>query len=250
MATSYSSLCDDFSVEMYINTKFDLPSERDTLLAFFDRVRKQYPAMTSLLRDNNSEYCLEEDRCAGQNRWVSLDVDRVGVGFLNPPSFEQAFELNSFIADLVPYMLGINSLDIESVDLTFAMDFDYCGNHNQIIAEAFFGGSPFADLFDMPGPGPISLSPGVVVAVSDDCSTKVRLSVDSKTHETEIKRKKYDPDKPISMYLTVRQYPQAGKEFDMLASLESQQKMLIELMDEKIIPNFIMPLTTAIAQRR
>ena len=45
MSISYSSLCDDFFVDMYINTRFDLPSERETLLTFFERITKQFPSM-------------------------------------------------------------------------------------------------------------------------------------------------------------------------------------------------------------
>ena len=42
----YSSLCDDFGVYVYVNTKMDLPTGRETILHFFDRVRKTYPTMT------------------------------------------------------------------------------------------------------------------------------------------------------------------------------------------------------------
>jgi len=250
LSFGFSSLCDDFSVDMYINTKFDLPSSRDTLLGFFDRIRKQYPSMASLVRDNASEYCLEEDRQAGANRWVSLDVDRVGVGVLNPLNFEEVFELDRFVIGLVPYMLGVTGLDIESLDVTFGLDFECRGNHNEIIAEAMFAGSPFAEFFDISGPGPVNLSPTVVTALDDACSTKVRITVDSKTEDSEIRTKKYDKDKPISLYLTVRQCPQVGKVFDLAESFENQCRIITDLMDEKIVSNFVMPLTNAIAHRR
>ncbi|MCD4830265.1 MAG: hypothetical protein K8R02_00485 [Anaerohalosphaeraceae bacterium] len=250
MSVSYKSLCDDFYVDMYVNTKFDLPSNRETLLGFFDRIRKQYPEMATLTRDNNAEYCLEHDRQAGRNFWASVDVDRVGSGVLNPLSFEEVFGLDKFVLSLVPYMLGINGLDVESLDLTFGLDFDFSGNHNEIIAEAFFSGSPFAEMFDLPGAGPVALSPTIITALDDDCSTRMRLSIDSKTDESEIRSKKYDKDKPVTLYLTVRQYPQVGKEFDIVESFEKQCRLIMELMDEKIVPNFVMPLTAAIAHRR
>ena len=44
--TPYSSLCDDFGVYVYLNTKMDLPSGRETVLHFFDGLRKTYPQMT------------------------------------------------------------------------------------------------------------------------------------------------------------------------------------------------------------
>ena len=42
----YSSLCDDFGVYVYVNTKMEMPSGRETVLHFFDGLRKAYPQMT------------------------------------------------------------------------------------------------------------------------------------------------------------------------------------------------------------
>ncbi len=41
---SYSSLCDDFYLDMYINTELELPTGRDTILSFFERIQKQFPS--------------------------------------------------------------------------------------------------------------------------------------------------------------------------------------------------------------
>jgi hypothetical protein len=234
---------------MYINTRFDLPSDRDILLAFFERIKKQFPTMTTLGRDG-TEFCLDEDPGSGQNRWASVDVDRLGAGCVNPASFQQAFELPKFVLELVPYMLGIRSLDIESLDLTFGMDFDYAGNHNDIIAEALFGGSAFSRIFDVPGAGPLNLSPSVILALDNDCSTRARLAIEARTEESEIRSGKFDADKPISFYLTVRQYPQSGKDFEMIPVFNRLCGLAVEFMDEKVVPNIVMPLTNAIAHRR
>src|SRR5260370_303479 len=40
--TPYSSLCDDFGVYVYLTTKMDLPSGRETVLHFFEGLRKTY----------------------------------------------------------------------------------------------------------------------------------------------------------------------------------------------------------------
>jgi len=249
MSISYNSFCDDFYVDMYINTRFDLPSDRDILLAFFERIKKQFPTMTTLGRDG-TEFCLEEDPGFGQNRWASVDIDRLGAGCVNPTSFQQAFELPKFAIELVPYMLGIRSLDIESLDLTFGMDFDYAGNHNDIIAEALFGGSAFSRIFDVPGAGPLNLSPSVILALDNDCSTRARLAIEARTDEAEIRSGKFDADKPISFYLTVRQYPRPGQDFEMIPVFNRLCGLAVEFMDEKVVPNIVMPLTNAISHRR
>jgi hypothetical protein len=234
---------------MYINTRFDLPSDRDILLSFFERVKKQYPSMTLLNRDS-TEYCLEESSQSEYNRWVSVDSDRLGGGSANPNTFQEAFELPKFVLGLVPNMLGVRSLDIESLDLTFSMDFDYAGNHNDIIAEALFSGSAFSRVFDVPAPGALNLSPSIIVALNEDCSTRARIAIESRTDENEIRSGKFDSDKPISLFLTMRQYPQAGQEFEIEKVFDKLCGLGVEFMDEKVVPNIVMPLTSAIAHRR
>jgi hypothetical protein len=250
MSISYNSLCDDFYVDMYINTRFDLPSERETLLTFFERITKQFPSMKALSREGNVSYCLEEDSQVGRSRWVSVDVDRVGAGLVNPENFQQAFELPNAVIDIAPYMLGVRQLDVDSVDLTFGMDFDCEGNHNEIIAEALFGGSAFARIFEGSGAGPLNLSPAVIISLDEDLTTRARLTVDSKTDESEVRSKKFDEDKPISLYLTVRQYPQSDRDFNLKDVFDGLCRQTIDFMDEKVVPNFVMPLNSAIAHRR
>jgi len=131
---SYSSLCDDFYLDMSVNTELDLPTERDTILSFFERIRKQFPSMGCFYRRGNSEYCLEEDRNLGQYRWVSLEMDRISSGVVNPSDFEMAYRQDRLVLELIPYMLSVSPLDIDSLDLTFAMDFDYAGSHDEVIA--------------------------------------------------------------------------------------------------------------------
>ena len=73
----YSSLCDDFGVYVYLNTKMELPTARETVLHFFDSLQKSYPKMTDFERRDSGEFVLEEDREQGNYRWVTLDGRRV-----------------------------------------------------------------------------------------------------------------------------------------------------------------------------
>src|SRR5205807_10193331 len=41
----YHSYCDDYYVNMNLNTEMDLPTSRETVLHFFEQVKKTYPAM-------------------------------------------------------------------------------------------------------------------------------------------------------------------------------------------------------------
>ncbi len=249
MSNSYSSLCDDFYLDMYINTKLPLPRQRDTILAFFERIQKQFPSMGRFFRNKN-EYCLEEDCDAGQHRWITLETNHIGSGIVNPSSFEDAYNQDRLIIELVPYMLSVNHLDIDSLDVTFAMDFDYAGSHDEVIAEALFGSTAFNCLLDLPAARPIVFSPAVVVALSDDCLIQSRISVESKTSVYEPGEKRPVVDEAITLSFTIRQYPSSTEKFDALKSFENQCRLAEELMAEKIVPNFVQPLINVIAQKR
>src|SRR5205807_1954304 len=69
----YSSLCDDFGLYVYVNTKMELPSKRETVLHFFDSLQKTFPQMTDFDCRESGEYVLEEDREQGSYRWVTLE---------------------------------------------------------------------------------------------------------------------------------------------------------------------------------
>jgi hypothetical protein len=250
MSNSYSSLCDDFYIDMYINTELDLPTQRDTILTFFERIQKEFPSMGCFYRREKNEYCLEEDRSVAQYRWITLETDRIGSGVVNPSKFENAYCQDRLVLDLAPYMLSVSHLDIDSLDVTFAMDFDYVGSHDEIIAEALLAQSPFSCLLDLPSASPIGISPAIVVALSDDCRTQARISIESKTSVIESGKQKYKSDEAISLFFTIRQYPSSSEKFDTLKSFEHQCQLIEKLMAEKIVPNFVQPLTETIAQKR
>jgi hypothetical protein len=147
-------------------------------------------------------------------------------------------------------MLSVNHLDIDSLDVTFAMDFDYAGSHDEVIAEALLAQSAFDCLLDLPGSRPIGFSPALVVALSDDDRTQGRISIESKTSVYEPGRKGQAGDEAISLSLTIRQYPKTSEKFDPLKSFEKQCQLAQELMAEKVVPNFVQPLTETIAQKR
>jgi len=250
MSNSYSSLCDDFYVDMHVNTELELPSQRDTLLAFFERIQKQYPSMGNFYRGENGEFCLEESKDTGQYRWVSVERDRIGSGIVNPAKLEDTYEQDRLVLELMPYMLGVSHLDIDSLDLTYSMDFDYQGNHDEVIAEALFASSAFSCLLDASHSKALGFSPTVLVSLSEDCRTQARIAVESNTSAYEIRNQKYVPDEAISLYFTVRQYPRPDEKFDAIKSFENQKLIIEDMMASKIMSNFVQPLANAIAHRR
>ncbi len=249
MTNSYGSLCDDFYFDMYVNTKLELPTQRDTVLSFFERVQKQYPSMGNFYKRAKNEYFLEEDSTTGQFSWLGLESDRVSCGAMNPQDIEIVCAKDRFVLNLIPYMLGVNHLDIDSIDVVFAMDFVCRSDHDAVIAEAFLNDSAFGSLSDLPGSKVVEFSPMMTVALSEDSLTQGRIKVESKTSGFEQEKAKDKTEEAISLYFTVRQYPAGEKQFDSIASFDRQFAILDDLMTRKIIGNFVKPLTDVIALR-
>lgn len=250
MDNSFNSFCDAFYVDMNVNTELELPSERDTVLTFFERIQKQFPTMGNFCRRDSGDFCLQEERDGEKYRWVSLEVDRICCGCANPRNLQDAYSLQSAVLELAPYMLGLSHLDIDSLDVTFTMDFDYQGNHDEVVADALFGSSAFNSLLELPGTKPIGYSPTIVVALSPDCRTQARIAVEARTNVYEVRSGKYKEDEPISLYFTIRRYPKPNAKFEAKQSFVQQCALAEALMAEKIITDFVKPLTNAIAQRR
>lgn len=250
MINSYGSLCDDFCFDMYVNTELELPAQRDTILSFFERVQKQYPSMGDFYRRGKDEYFLEEDSTTGQFSWLGLETDRISSGYVNPSDIAHACAKNKFILGLIPYMLGVNHLDIDCIDVVFGMDFSCRDNHDEIIAEAFLNDSAFNSLLELPMSKVVDFSPMMTISLSEDNLTQARIKVESKTSVFEPGKLKEKTEDAISLYFTIRQYPVSNKRFDPIASFDKQFEILNNLMAEKIISSFVKPLTDVIAHRK
>ena len=56
----YSSLCDDFYVNMNLSTEMELPNNRETVLHYFERIQKKYPTMRNFYCREKGDFVLEE----------------------------------------------------------------------------------------------------------------------------------------------------------------------------------------------
>lgn len=245
----YSSLCDDFGVYVYVNTKMELPTRRETVLNFFDSLRKNFPQMTDFECRESGEYVLEEDREQGNYRWVSLEAKRFCSGYMNPPDLELADAHHERVLEVAPYHLDFSPLDCEALDVLFAFDFVYQGNHDEVVAEALGLNTTLENLVQMPGTKVINYEPSLMLALDDACRLQCRLCIETRTNAFQIRTGQF-PEAPISVYFTVRQYwgRQGTKTFG--ESYRNQRKILQELVDQHIIPSIIQPLNRTITNKQ
>ncbi len=64
--TPYASLADDFYINMNLSTEMELPTSRETILHFFERVQKNYPSMRNFYCRERGDFVLEEDKDRGK----------------------------------------------------------------------------------------------------------------------------------------------------------------------------------------
>ncbi len=245
----YSSLCDDFGVYVYVNTKMPLPAGREAILHFFDGLRKTYPTMTDFDVRESGEFVLEEDREQGSYRWVTVEKQRFCAGYVNPPDLESADILHEHLLEVGPYHLDFNPLDCEALDVLFAFDFMYSGNHDEVVAEALGLNTTLEKMLQIPGTKVINYEPSLMLALDDACRFQCRLSIETRTNAYQIRTGQF-PEAPISVYFTVRQYWGRQNFKDFGESYRNQRKVLQELVESHIIPAIVRPLAQTIAAKQ
>jgi hypothetical protein len=245
----YSSLCDDFGVYTYLNTKMELPQGRETILHFYDSLQKSFPRMTEFERRESGEYVLEEDREHGSYRWVTLDQRRLCAGFVNPPALEDADAQHERVLELAPYHLDFSNLDIEALDVLFVFDFNYSGNHDEVVAEALSVNSPLEQLLQLPGSRVLNFEPSVMLAMDEQCRLQCRLSVETRTNAYQVRTGQF-PEAPISVYFTIRQYWGRQPFKTLVESYQNQRRICQELVDSHVVPAVIRPLAQTIAAKQ
>lgn len=244
----FSTLCDDFYVNMNLGTEMELPANRETVLHFFERVQKTYPLMRNFYCRERGDFVLEEDKDKGNYRWCTIEPRRVCSGQVNPESVEGAVEQHKLILELAPYMLSVSPLDCEALDLLFGFDFTYRGNHNRLVAEAL-GVSPAMErLTDIPGVTIVNHEPSLTIALDEECRTQFRLSVETRTNAYQIRTGDY-PEEQLSVYVTARQYGSLGPDRTFVETFQRLGELCHEMIESHVIDYVLRPLARTIALR-
>lgn len=242
----YATLADDVYCNVNLSTEMALPQERETILGFFERVQKSYPSMRNFFQRENGDFVLEEDKESGQQRWVSIEPRRISSGSLNAADIDDAVRQHELVLDLVPYMLSVSKLDCEALDYLIGFDFQYRGNHDQLVASVL-GVSPAYDAFaGIRGATVLNYEPQVTLALEDSCRRQARLMIETRTNAYQVRRQEF-PEEHITVYFTVRQYGSLGPETSFSETLRQLREQSEELLDRCVIEQVIRPLQQAIA---
>ncbi len=247
MATSYGALCTDFYINQKLALKLDLPSDRETILHLFDRVRKSQPTMDRFRR-YQGELALESSRRDGEYRWLALRRASIRTGHVNPPTLEDAYALHKLILEVAPYNLTISPLDVDYLELMFGFDLECRGNHDQVVFEALMSQSPVANLMQVPGNPEatvLDVQPifGLSLSRTGDLQAYFEVKTRTKTRRGTDRRFR---DEPISLFLTVRKYGPVRDLEELLEIFDTLRHQCELLANERLVPDLLTPIARQI----
>ncbi len=246
--SEYGAFSDDFYLNMNLSTEMDLPQGRESVLHFFEQVRRRYPKMQNFYSREKGEFVLEEEKDAGAYRWVSCEPKRVNSGVVNPDTYESGVDQHRAILEMIPFELSISPLDCESLSVMLGFDFAYRGNHNEILAEAI-GVPPGLERFlQVPYGKLLSYEPAIQFALDEECRTQCRISFESRTNAYQVRSGDFGEEQ-ISVYLTVRRYDSLGSDEKYATEFERLAGLCRDLVDEYLVESVLRPLQQAISLR-
>lgn len=242
----FDSCCDDFYLNLTLNTELELSGNRETVIHYFEQVRKKFPTMRNFFARERGEFVLEEDKEQGHYRWASCEPKRICSGYVNPSSLDLALEQHQFVLDLAPYALAASPLDCESLNVVYGFDFTYRGNHNQVVAEALGLPPALEGLLEVPGASAIAYEPALQISLDADCRTQVRVSVETRSNAYHVRTGDF-PEEQISVYVTGRRYGSLDGNERYLDAFDKLNALCEGIVEKHVIDQILVPLQQSIA---
>lgn len=246
MATSFGALCTDFYINQRLGLKMDLPTERETILHFFDRIRADQPTMKRFRRYSD-ELALESSARDAVYRWMALRTSSIRAGFVNPETLEEAYDLHRLILKICPFHLSISPLDVEVQELTFGFDLEAKANQNEVVYDALLAETPLGSLLEYPGATPLDVQPALGITLNEECDLQAFFEVATTTSNKQIRLNRFRTE-PISVWVTVRKLGPIDKPEDLLERFDVLGQYCEQLATEKAIPDLIQPISRALTR--
>lgn len=240
MPDSYRALCSDFYVNQKLSLKLDLPRERQTVLDLFDRVRRQYTAM-SQFRRYKDEVALETEPNADQNRWVAIRTNNIRSGMVNPETLTEAYTLHAHVLEVAPYFLSISPLDVDYQELLYGFDIQSERAQDEVVYDALIAHTPLASLLDVPEARVADCQPLFGMTVKDG-DGEVEVSYEVKTRSA---GRGGRGDEPISIYLTLRKFGPVAEIRQLPEVLKQLARLGEELVESRAVPHLVVPIRDA-----
>ncbi|MEQ9460732.1 MAG: hypothetical protein RIG82_07265 [Phycisphaeraceae bacterium] len=247
MATSFGALSTDFYVNLKLALKMDLPRERETVLHFFDRVRRARPSMDRFKR-YEGELALEASRRDSEYTWLALRRNSIRTGHVNPTTLEDAASYHRMILELVPHHLTISPLDIDYTELMFGFDLECRDNHDEIIYDALYADSQMGNLLKSANGRVLDVQPVFGMSLNERGDAQAYFEVKSRPRSRKGSSRAYRGE-PITLFLTVRQYGPVERIEDLPPALDKLMTTCEALATDKLLPDLLTPIARMISAR-
>lgn len=250
MNAKFGSMADEFYASSRLFLKLDLPLERDTVLHFFEQIKKAFPTMRRFRRREDGSLILEENaEQRGSRRWVRLDSAGLRFGYFAPQDESAVSELADVVLEQAPYHLGFSELDFDHMEVVYGFDLEYRGNHDQLVAETLWANHPLAGfLMDEDAEQIIDAQPYFGIAITADCELQAYAEVKSRTNTYEVRTGEYEPQ-PLSVFLTIRKYWGFSENDSPPVAHRTMLEIADDIASHRIVPILVNPLAQAIASR-
>ena len=248
---SLGAFCDEFSVTTRLYLKLDMDPSREAILHYFEQLRRAFPRLGRLRRRDDGALMLDEETAEGEGRrYVRIDAAALKFGFNSPSSAEAYAAFAEAVLKPAPAQLSLSDLDYDQMEVVLAFDLEYRGNHDELVAEAFFADHPLYTLMSGAGRNIIDCQPFWGVTLSESCDTQAFLEIKGRTTTFEVRSGEYEAA-PLTVYLTTRRYWNASSGTQELATVQKELLTAAEnIASRRVVPHVVKPLAAAIASRR
>lgn len=252
MSTSYGALCSDFYINQKIAFKMDLPKKRDTVLHFFDQVKKAVPDLTQFNKFENELY-IESQAKDSQYLWLALRKNSIRSGHVNPESMHDGYHIHEVIHDIAPYCLSLSPIDVDYIEVMFGFDLECSVNQDQVVFDALYAETPLAKLTDIPNCQISDTQP--LFGINLDPFGKTQAFYEIKTRSESVHgpsnpvTRSKSINEPLSIYLTVRRYNPIQKieEFENVFNELTHHANLIAV--QNLVPGLLKPIAQTITSQ-
>jgi hypothetical protein len=246
----FGTFCDEFCVATRLYLKLDLAPSRETLLHFCEQIRRAFPSMTRFRRRADGAVVLdEEERAQSGRRYLRIGTNALRFGQFGPPAREAVAQFGRVVFTQAPVQLSLSDLDYQNMEVLYAFDLEYAGNHDELVAETLLGDNPLMAAVRGGERRIIECQPCIGVALgSEDLSTHAYIDVRGRTSMFEIRSGEYEPQ-PLTVYLTLRRDLRTAPS-DLLRTHQELLELGEEYAASRVIPHVVRPLREAIASRR
>lgn len=246
---SFRALCDGFAVNTRLNLKLELDSSRESLIFFFEQIRKAFPTMTRFKRRDEGVLLLEDSTDDSARKALRLDIHSLRLNVTSPTDYESVERFGEIVFDYAPAHLSLSELDYDRMDVSYAFDLEYEGNHDELVADTFLMDHPLMSALHGIGHRTIDCQPRLGMAISEDSMTQALIEFKSRTTASEVRTAEYEP-LPLTVVLTLRRYWGGHALPGLVETYRSLLGLGQKLATERVIPHVVQPLAAAIASRQ